>query len=317
MYRQFVEREDGAATVDYVVVMAVLVGLGAAMSDRTGDTLSEHSGNVRSELQDGMFETAWDAHLPVQPDLEAGEECNDGFCGIPTSTTGGTTTYPDGTGGTGSGTTDPDPDPTPDPDPDPAPAPTPDPAPAPTPDPDPAPAPTPDPGSTTTTGGTTTGGGTTTTTPPPASPSAAGCPDPDLNGVPLVQGPSDLGWSNQNIISHSGYTNLRDCTDPGLPTNRGFFDANPTFSLYLEDMDTFSAVEFRIGSSPCDTTLLIRDASGIYHFNDDHYDDYNGFWTLRSQLYLTDVANLNGRVDVWIGGWNSGDCTSNFQVIGH
>lgn len=68
--RWFWEKEDGAATVDYVVVMAVMVGLGVAVSETTTGSLTTHTGNVEDELQDGLFETAWDEHLAVQPVLE-------------------------------------------------------------------------------------------------------------------------------------------------------------------------------------------------------------------------------------------------------
>ena len=73
-----------------------------------------------------------------------------------------------------------------------------------------------------------------------------------------------------------------------MPDRRGYFDANPTFSMYLSGMDTFGTVQFLIESATCDTTMLIRDASGTVYFN----DDFNWPTTGRSLLQLTDTANL-------------------------
>jgi len=285
----FQNNEDGAVTVDYVVVMAVLVGLGAAISDMANGGLNTHSGNLQGELQNGIFETAWDNDLAVQPDTGAGETCTGGnSCDPGTGTGGGDPTNPD--------PVDPDPvapDPVdPDPvDPDPV-APDPvDPDPV---DPDPVdPDPVdPDP----------------TTNPPDASPPAAGCPNTAYYGVPIVSDGSDFGNSNDYTLRTTGYTNIQSCS--GLPRNRGFFDANPSYTLFLSDMDQLRRVQFLIESATCDTTLLIRTESGTYYFN----DDYNYPNHLRSRLRFTNPSVLNGRVDVWIGGYNPGSCNSTLEI---
>ncbi len=64
---KFVTNESGAVTVDYIVVMAALVGLGFAISDVTGSALSEHSGTVHRELQQDVFTTSWDDQLAFPP----------------------------------------------------------------------------------------------------------------------------------------------------------------------------------------------------------------------------------------------------------
>ncbi len=291
-YQHFLRDESGAITVDYVVIMAAMVGLGAAISDTTGSALGTHSGNIQGELQGGQFETAWDHQLAVQPDPDAGVDCTDGSSCDPGTGTGGGTT---GGGTTGGGTTDPNPDPDPDPTPDPDPDPTPDPDPDPTPDPDPDPVPDPDPDP---------------TPPQSASAPAAGCPSTAYYGVPIVSDGSDFGNSNDYDLRTSGYTNLRSC--PGLPDDYGFFDANPSFTLTLLDMEQFNRVQFLIESTTCDTTLLIRDATGTYHFNDDfNYPNHT-----RSRLRLSDTADLNGRVDIWIGRYSPGTCNSTLEIRG-
>ena len=144
--------------------------------------------------------------------------------------------------------------------------------------------------------------------PPPPSPSVAGCPSTAFFGVPIVSNGSDFGNSNDYLLQTTGYTNIQSCS--GLPSsNRGFFDANPSYTLTLSNMQQFNAVQFLIESSTCDTTLLIRDASGTYHFNDDFEFDH-----FRSRLILNNTINLNGRVDVWIGGYIAGSCTSTLEI---
>ncbi len=292
--RFFLKDESGAATVEYVVVMAALVGLGAAITETAGGGLNTYSGAVEGELQAGQFETAWDSQLPVQPDTTAGEACTGGSTCDPGTGTGGDTTP-------GGGTTDPDPDPTPDPDPDPDPTPDPDPDPDPTPDPDPDPTPdpTPDPDP-----------DPDPTGPQDASAPAAGCPSTAYYGVPIVSDGSDFGNSNDYQLRTSGYTNLRSC--PGLPYEYGYFDANPSYTMTLTNMEQFNRVQFLIESASCDTTLLIRDAAGTYYFN----DDYNYPNHYRSRLRLSNTADLNGRVDIWIGGYRSGTCSSTLEIRG-
>ena len=70
-YLNFVKNESGAVTVDYVVVMAALVGLGAAVSGITGGALGDHSNTVHRELQHDVFSTSWDDQLafPPNPDI--------------------------------------------------------------------------------------------------------------------------------------------------------------------------------------------------------------------------------------------------------
>jgi hypothetical protein len=52
--KRVVEAEDGVATIDWVVLLAALTGLGVAMLDVTGEPLGIHAQNVRGEVA-GQF----------------------------------------------------------------------------------------------------------------------------------------------------------------------------------------------------------------------------------------------------------------------
>lgn len=65
---EFLRAEDGVASVDWVVVLAGLTALGVAMLSFLGDgTLTEHSQNMRGELQDPHFDTDWFEFVAVLP----------------------------------------------------------------------------------------------------------------------------------------------------------------------------------------------------------------------------------------------------------
>jgi len=64
----FLCAEDGVATIDWVVILAALTGLGLWMVDYLGaDVLRDHSYAMRGELQDPHFDTDWFDHVEVLP----------------------------------------------------------------------------------------------------------------------------------------------------------------------------------------------------------------------------------------------------------
>jgi hypothetical protein len=67
MFKTFLSNEDGLVTIDWVVILAGLTALGIVMVDHLGDALSEHSQNMRGELQDPHFDTTWFDHVAVKP----------------------------------------------------------------------------------------------------------------------------------------------------------------------------------------------------------------------------------------------------------
>jgi len=299
-YHRFLRDEKGAATVEYVVVMAAMVGLGVAVSASTDAALVTHTGAVQGELQGGLFETAWDSHLEVQPDTIAGENCTGGSCDP----------------GTGGGTPDPDPDPTPDPDPDPTPDPdpdpTPDPDPDPTPDPDPDPDPTPDPDPDPTPDPDPDPDPTPDPDPDP-TPTQYTCPTSALIGTP-ASGTGTGMWSADRYSSSAGGPhNVSACSGYGVSAV-GYYTAEPTFSFNITGMQSYNRLEIEAWSSRngnggrCDTTLMVRDSNGTWYFDDDSRG------RLQPKLSIYDLSGLNGRVDVWIGTFGAAGCDVTLEM---
>jgi len=65
---EFFDAEDGVATIDWVVLLAALVGLGLWLTNYLGgEVLNDHAHNMRGELQDPHFDTTWFDHVAVLP----------------------------------------------------------------------------------------------------------------------------------------------------------------------------------------------------------------------------------------------------------
>ena len=85
---------------------------------------------------------------------------------------------------------------------------------------------------------------------------------------------------------------------PGI-NGYGYADEAPSFTLYMSQMDGY---EFTAETaSDCDPTMIIRDAYGQWYFNDD------GPSGLQPRL-VVNGSQLNGRVDIWVGGFGGGAC---------
>lgn len=132
--------------------------------------------------------------------------------------------------------------------------------------------------------------------PIPAPLPSSFCPNPSLIGPSLyLSGPQLL--APQAYVAQLGTGNdIDDC--PGID-GYGRADPAPSFTLYMSQMDGYQFTAEM--SSDCDPTLIIRDAYGQWHFNDD------GPAGLQPQLVLNG-AQLNGRVDVWVGNYGDYSC---------
>jgi hypothetical protein len=163
---------------------------------------------------------------------------------------------------------------TPQPVPVPMPAPVPVPMPAPVPVPAPMPAPV----------------------PAPAPIPAAICPNPNLVGPSLsVTGPQLIS-AQAYVAQVGGQHSVSDC--PGID-GWGYADEAPSFTLSMSQMTGYQFTAET--TSDCDPTMIIRDAFGQWHFND---DGPNG---LQPQLQI-DGSALNGRVDIWVGSFGGSTC---------
>ena len=149
------------------------------------------------------------------------------------------------------------------------------PAPVPVPTPAPAPAPVP--------------------VPVPATP--ANCPNPALIGPSLTLTGAQLMTPQGYVANVTGGQDLNSCNINTFAT--GSASQTPQFTLNMSGMSGMTFVAEL--DTPCDPTLLIHDAFGQYHFN----DDSNG---LNSRLEI-DGSSLNGQVSVWVGTWSGEQCT--------
>ena len=118
-----------------------------------------------------------------------------------------------------------------------------------------------------------------------------GCPTTTLQGTPITTTGQELYSPDTYIVQAGGVTALGSCS--GIP-GTGVINAAPSYTFFLSGMETYGRLELQVESS-CDTTLLVSDAQGNWHFD----DDSGG--ALQPELNLTDTAALNGRVDVWVG----------------
>jgi hypothetical protein len=158
----------------------------------------------------------------------------------------------------------------------PAPVPTQTPQPVPVPVPAPAPVPVP--------------------VPAPAPVPAAICPNPNMVGPSLnVTGPQLIS-AQAYVAQVGGQHEVANC--PGID-GWGYANEAPSFTLYMSQMTGYQFTAET--TSDCDPTMIIRDAFGQWHFND---DGPNG---LQPQLQV-DGSALNGRVDIWVGSFGGSAC---------
>jgi hypothetical protein len=139
--------------------------------------------------------------------------------------------------------------------------------------------------------------------PMPQPAPAAGCPDPNLQGPAITTTGSELWSPDTYQTSAAGGAMVGSC---GLPGS-GFAAAQPNFTLYLSGMETYGRLEIEVQSGNCDTTLLVRDAFGQWHFDDDSGGN------LMPALNLANTAALNGRVDVWVGTYGNETCPATVE----
>jgi len=284
----FTRSEAGVATVDWVLLCSAATGAAILALDLGQDNLGGYTQDIRNEMQEPLFETTWTETMEIKPeDVWTGDFDTDGSDII-------------APGAVGVPGPDPGTDPSDNPDSDPV-NPSPDPGTSPGPDPDPV-----------------AGGGSG-----PVVPGAPviGCPSTNFLGPPFIT--TGLQISNSQgsdlliDVDAGGATNLQGCTGlnsaiAGYGGNQAFFNANPTFSLYLSGMDAVDQLEIETNGISCDTVLLIRDPLGRWHFDDD------GGPGLESRIEFDDddftMAEFNGRVDVWVGTYLGNDCSFEMEI---
>ena len=136
---------------------------------------------------------------------------------------------------------------------------------------------------------------------------ANACPDPSGMGQ-LVTLTGDQLYSPQSFQTQANAgTNLRDCSQISYDGfGSGYFTQSAQYSFDLSGMGRYRLVADV--DSACDAALLINAANGRWYFD----DDSNG--NLDPRIELSSDADLNGRLDVWVGTWNNSACAATLNM---
>ncbi|WP_220443929.1 LCCL domain-containing protein [Pararhodobacter zhoushanensis] len=128
-----------------------------------------------------------------------------------------------------------------------------------------------------------------------AATSALACPDWSQSGAPVAFSADEM-WVPQSLpVVAGGNVDLSTCPIEG----HGWVITAPDFDLTVTDNTAGRELEFRV-EAECDTVLLVNDATGAWHFNDDDGD------SLTSRIRLTNAPA--GAYDIWVGTFNQASC---------
>lgn len=285
-FRSFLRQEDGVATVDWVIVTAGATGAALIALEIAGGAVTGYTSNVRDEVQTPYFDTSWTSTLEIPPQ----EYWEDRDPMVPATEDLIQTGIFDEIIDIGSDDDPSDPsDPNYPTDPN---IPVDPPAP---PDPPPPPSDPNDPS-------------TIPTLVIPTSP-VVGCPTIDFAGPVSTRTGGQLDNNDLNVdVTAGGATQAGSCS--GIP-GWGFFNANPSITLFLSGMQDMKELEIETRDS-CDTVLLIRDPLGNFYFDDDGGASHSQF---ASRFKFTpnngfDMGTLNGRIDIWVGTYAGNTCNN-------
>lgn len=131
---------------------------------------------------------------------------------------------------------------------------------------------------------------------------AAACPDWQYTGR------ANLGYLSGEYlyqprfynVTAGGNINLQNCAAPGV----GWVISQPDFEFNFNNDNNYNRLEISVQSS-CDTVLLVNDANGNWHFN----DDANGV-----QPRIDVYGAPTGTYDVWVGTYGSGSCPASLEL---
>ena len=130
---------------------------------------------------------------------------------------------------------------------------------------------------------------------------AMACPDRQQTGQ-QIRYSSDQLWSPQTLsVIAGGGDNLQNCPQPGV----GYVATRPDFDFAFTDNSAGRDLEFRVNAS-CDTVLLVNDARGEWHFND---DGSNG---LNASLRIPNAPA--GGYDIWVGTYGPSTCQATLTL---
>ena len=125
------------------------------------------------------------------------------------------------------------------------------------------------------------------------------CPNPDLPGKEAyTYALDDLIVGQRLPVIAGGKTDITNCTVPGLSANGTYID-RPDFVI---ETDVLASVIFE-SEGPCDTTLIVRDGEGTWHYSDDDAPDSNG-----GAISLKE--SIPGPYQIWVGTYGQELCES-------
>jgi len=129
---------------------------------------------------------------------------------------------------------------------------------------------------------------------------AQACPDPEGTDYTSVLSGDDFASGLTISVQAGGSLDLADCNDlPGVGKVVESPDFKLVYSALLEDLTLET-------SASCDTVMLVHDADGGWHFDDDAGGDSN------AKLTLEDASE--GTIEVWVGTFEDDVCPASLTV---
>jgi hypothetical protein len=129
---------------------------------------------------------------------------------------------------------------------------------------------------------------------------ALACPDVSLSGAGLSYSSDEAYTPRGHAVTAGGSANLAGCTVPGI----GHVAIAPDFELTFRGNAMGRALEFRV-EGQCDTVLLVNDARGDWHFNDDDV-------SLHPRIRIESAPE--GVYDIWVGTFDPAMCGANLII---
>ena len=130
---------------------------------------------------------------------------------------------------------------------------------------------------------------------------AFACPDGSLSGAGLSYSSDAAYTPRAHGVIAGGSADLSRCPMPGT----GYVAVAPDFELMFTGNGMGRALEFR-AEAGCDTVLLVNDANGNWHFNDDDGSSTN------SRIRINRASE--GLYDIWVGTFGPSTCQANLIV---
>lgn len=128
---------------------------------------------------------------------------------------------------------------------------------------------------------------------------AQACPDWSQVGQQLsFQGGAPASFP----VVAGGENDLAGCPMPG----NGYVATRPDFDLDFQNANG-GALQISIDAQ-CDSVLLVNDAAGNWHFNDDDSENQ----TLNSRVVIPNAPS--GAYDIWVGTYGPSTCQSNMTL---